>query len=99
MVPRCQSKAAMNAAMIRNTMLAVTEKLMVCDPLPFLGFLLNYLTMRSQASGDYDPSLVTEGLRKIEYSNTSNKDTELLKDVAVADIWVSLTYFSVFIFG
>ena len=82
-----QSKAAMmrkHAAMIRNTMIAETEKLMVCDPLPFLGFLLNYLTIRSQASGDYDPSLVTEGLREIEYSDTSNKDTELLKDVAVA---------------
>ena len=47
-------------------------------------FLLDYLTIRPQASGDYDPSLVTEGLREIEYSDTSNKDTELLKDVAVA---------------
>jgi hypothetical protein len=79
-----QSKAAMmrkHAAIIRNTMFAATEKLMVCSPLHFLGFLL---TIRSQASGDYDPSLVTEGLREIEYSDTSNKDTELLKDVAVA---------------
>jgi len=28
------------------------------------------LTIRSQASGDYDPSFVTEGLREIEYSDT-----------------------------
>ena len=74
-------KAAMmkkHAARMRNLTFAATEKLMVC------GFwvLLNYLTICSQASGDYDPSLVTEALSEIEYSDTPNQDTELLKDVA-----------------
>ena len=34
----------------------------------------------SQASGDYDPSFVTEALREIHHSDTPNKE---LKDVAV----------------
>ena len=39
--------------------------------------------MRSQASGDYDPSLVTEVLlREIQYSDTPNQDIDMLKDVA-----------------
>ena len=80
-------------------MFAATEKLMVCDPLLFLGFLLNYLTIRSQASGDYD--LGTE----ISIILTPlNKDTELLKDVAVAAcVRVSRnvlhTFLSLFSFG
>ena len=37
----------------------------------------------SQASGDYDPSFVTEVLREIQYSDTPNQDINLLKDVAV----------------
>ena len=37
----------------------------------------------SQASGDYAPSLVTEVLREIQYSDTPNQDINLLKDVAV----------------
>ena len=37
----------------------------------------------SQASGDYDPSIVTEALREIQYSDTPNQDINLLKDVAV----------------
>jgi hypothetical protein len=36
----------------------------------------------SQASGDYDPSFVTEALREIENSDTLNQDINLLKDVA-----------------
>ena len=39
--------------------------------------------IRSQASGDYDPSLVTEILRETEYSDTPSQDINLLKDVAV----------------
>ena len=35
-----------------------------------------------QASGDYDLSLVTETLKAIQYSDTANKDIDLLKDVA-----------------
>jgi hypothetical protein len=39
---------------------------------------------RSQASGDYDPSFVTEVLLKdIQYSDTPKQDINLLKDVAV----------------
>ena len=42
------------------------------------------LTRRSQASGNYDPSFVTEILRDIQCSDTSNQDSDinLLKDVA-----------------
>ena len=40
--------------------------------------------MRSQATGnDYDPSLVTEALKEIQYSDTPNQDINTLKDVAV----------------
>ena len=39
--------------------------------------------IRSQASGDYDPSIVTEALKEIQYSDTPNQDINLLKDVAV----------------
>ena len=40
--------------------------------------------IRSQASGDYDPSFVTEVLlRDIQYSDIPNQDINLLKDVAV----------------
>ena len=81
-----QSKAAMmrkHAARIRNTTFAATEELMVCDFSSFLGFLLDD-TYTSQASGDYDPSFVTEVLlRDIQYSETPNQDINLLKDVAV----------------
>ena len=47
-------------------------------------FLNSYLTIRirSQASGDYDPSLVTEVLKEIEHSDTPSQDVNLLKDVA-----------------
>ena len=38
--------------------------------------------IRSQAGGDYDPSLVTEVLREIQHSDTPNQDINLLKDVA-----------------
>ena len=42
------------------------------------------IRIRSQASGDYDPSFVTEVLlREIQYSDTPNQDINLLKDVAV----------------
>ena len=36
-----------------------------------------------QASGDYDPSFVTEILKETQYSDTPNEDINLLKDVAV----------------
>ena len=39
--------------------------------------------IRSQAGGDYDPSFVTEALGEIQYSDTSNQDINLLKDVAI----------------
>ena len=39
--------------------------------------------IRPQARGDYDPSLVTEILREIQYSDIPNQDIDLLKDVAV----------------
>ena len=38
--------------------------------------------IRSQISSDYDPSFVTEALKEIQYSDTSNHDLNLLKDVA-----------------
>ena len=41
------------------------------------------IRIRSQASGDYDPSLVTEVLlTEIQYSDTPSQDINLLKDVA-----------------
>ena len=61
-----------HAARIRNTTFAATEELMVCDSSPSLGFLKIHI--RSQASGDYDPSFVTEVLlREISYSDTRTK--------------------------
>ena len=40
--------------------------------------------IRFQASGDYDPSFVTEVLLgDIQYSDTPNRDINLLKDIAV----------------
>jgi cytochrome P450 len=39
-------------------------------------------TEELMASGDYDPSFVTEGLKEIQYSDTPKEDTYLLKDVA-----------------
>ena len=80
-----QSKAAVmrkHAARVRNTTFAATEELMVCDFSPFLGFLLDD-RIRSQVGSDYDPSLVTEALREIQFSDTPNQDINLLKDVAV----------------
>ena len=42
------------------------------------------ICMWSQAtSDDYYPSLVTEALKEIQYSDTPNQDINLLKDVAV----------------
>jgi hypothetical protein len=56
-----QSKAAMmrsHAVKMTNTMFAATEKLMACVSSPFLGFLLDdMICIRSQAGGDYDPSM------------------------------------------
>ena len=77
-----------HAAMMRNTTFAATEELMVCDSSPFdFKFSDSYfmiLRIRSQASGDYDPSFVTEVLLKeIQYSDTPNQDINVLKDVAV----------------
>ena len=77
-----------HAAIMRNTTFAATEELMVCDSSPFdFKFSNSYfmiLRIRSQASGDYDPSFVTEVLLKeIQYSDTPNQDINVLKDVAV----------------
>ena len=76
-----QRKAAVmrkHAAAMRNTTFTATEELMVCDSLPFIGY-----TLRSQASGDYDPSFVTEVLlSEIQYSDIPNQNMNLLKDVA-----------------
>ena len=80
-----QSKAAImrkQASMTRNATFAATEELMVCDPLAFPGFSLNDLMIHSQASGDYDPSFVSEALREVEYSDTPNQEIDLLKDIA-----------------
>ena len=39
--------------------------------------------IRSQVSGDYDPSFVSEVLiKEIQYSDTPNQDVNMLKDVA-----------------
>jgi hypothetical protein len=78
-----QSKAAVmreHAKKMRNNTFAATEELMVCDSPPFLGFLLDD---SSQASNDYDPSFVTEGIREVQYSKTPDQDINQLKDVAV----------------
>jgi hypothetical protein len=40
------------------------------------------IRIRSQASNKYDPSLVTEALKEIQYSDTPIQDIDLLKDVA-----------------
>jgi hypothetical protein len=41
------------------------------------------IRIRSQASNKkYDPSLVTEALKEIQYSDTPTQDIDLLKDVA-----------------
>ena len=63
--------------------------------------------MRSQTtSNDYDPSLVTEALKEIQYSDTPNQDINTLKDVAVQAylgqsppltsffLWLTELYFS-----
>ena len=48
----------------------------------FLGFLLTSDVFNFQASGDYNPSFVTEALKEIEYSDIHKQDIELVKDVA-----------------
>ena len=39
--------------------------------------------MHFQASGNYDPSFVTETLKDMQHSDTHDQDINLLKDVAV----------------
>ena len=81
---RFQRKAAVmrkHAAIMRNATFSAAEELMVCDSSPFLGFLL--ILLHFQASGNYDPSFVTEALREIQHSDIPNQDIDLLKDVAV----------------
>jgi hypothetical protein len=56
---------------------------MYSSPSPFLEPFAKYLTIRSQASGDADPSFVSEALREIESSDTPNQDIDMLKNVAV----------------
>ena len=41
------------------------------------------IRIRSQSSGDYEPSFVTEALRDVQYSDAANQDINMLKDVAV----------------
>jgi hypothetical protein len=49
------------------------------------------IRIHSQASGNYDPSFVTEVLlREIRYSDTPNEDINLLKDVAAVAAQVYL---------
>ena len=84
---RFQRKAAVmrkHEVIMRNTTFAATEELMVCDSLSFLEILLDkYVYIYFfQASGDYDPSLVTETLRDMQHSDIPNQDINLLKDVA-----------------
>ena len=79
-----QRKAAVmrkHAAIIRHTTFAATEKLVVCDSLAFLSYDIR--SIRPQASGDYDPSFLTEALTEIQSSDTPNQDIDLMKDVAV----------------
>ena len=45
--------------------------------------IIIHIRLCSQASGNYDPSLVTEALREIQHSDIPNQDINLLKDVAV----------------
>ena len=95
-----QSKAAMlrkYAAIMRNTPFTATEELMVCDSSPFLVFLLDDTHTFSQASGDYDPSFVTEVLLKeIQHSDTPDQDINLLKDVAAQAYSGQSTHFTSF---
>ena len=69
------------AATLRNTTFAATEELVVCDSTLFLDS--TWWCIHSQASGDYDPSFVTEALKEIQYSDTPDQDVNLLKDVAI----------------
>ena len=76
-----QTKAAVmrkNAAIMRNATVSATEKLIVCDWSHFLGFVCIHF----QASGNYDPSFVTEALKDMQHSDIPNQDIDLLKDVA-----------------
>ena len=95
-----QSKAAMlrkYAAIMRDTPFAAAEELMACDSSPFLGFLLDDTYTVSQASGDYDPSFVTDVLLKeIQHSDTRNQDIILLKDVAAQVYSGQSTHFTSF---
>ena len=78
-----QSKAAVmrkHEAIMRNTTFAATEELMVCHHLFPVSYLFIYIHF--QASGDYDPSFVTEALRDMQHSDIPNQDINLLKDVA-----------------
>ena len=52
------------------------------------------LTIRSQASGSYDPSFVTEILREIQHSDTADQDINLLKDVAAQTYLGKSGYFT-----
>jgi hypothetical protein len=78
-----QSKAAAlrkHAAMLCDAPFSATEKLIVCNTLPFIPN--ESLYVRYQATGEYDPSFVTESLRDIQHSATPKQDADLLKDVA-----------------
>ena len=44
--------------------------------------IIIHIRLCSQASGNYDPSFVTETLKEIQYSDNPNQDINLLKDVA-----------------
>ena len=50
-----------------------------------------------QASGNYEPSFVTEVLLKdVQYSDTPNQDIDLLKDVAVQAYLGQSAHFTTF---
>ena len=69
-----------HAAMICNTPFEATEKLIVCNTLFFIPNEL--LDVRYQATGEYDPSFVTEAMRDIQHSATLKQDADLLKNAA-----------------
>ena len=82
---RFQSKAAVmrkHASIMRNATFEATEEIMVCN-IHHLFFKFLFICIHFQASGNYDPSFITEALKDMQHSDTPNQDINLLKDVAV----------------
>ena len=83
---RFQSKAAVmrkHAAIMRNATFEATEEIMVCNIHHLFSDSYLFICIHFQASGNYDPSFITEALKDMQHSDTSNQDINLLKDVAV----------------